>query len=282
MTIFIRDLADADMETADAMLKLAFRNSVSRLHDLELYRQIQPDGWFVALQEERLVGMVGATHYGAFAHVGLMAVHPDVQRQGIGFTLMQFLLTRLEQQQVPLVLLDASKMGRPLYDKLGFVAYDETLVFQRQSNAATLARPPHIQAISTRELDELVQWDTDVFGANRRKVFQVLLDHFPGRAFTQRDADGRLMGYLFAQENRIGPWVMLQPCSAEELLQAALALPYEETVTVAVPAGNQEAIKLLQRHGFEQVRANRHMGKGPGEPPGQRQKIYAQTSLALG
>jgi hypothetical protein len=36
------------------------------------------------------------------------------------------------------------------------------------------------------------------------------------------------------------------------------------------------------RFGFKQVRTNTHMGRGLGEPPGQRQKIYAQTSLSLG
>lgn len=282
MTISIRDLADADLEIADVMLKLAFRSSISRLHDLWLYRQIQPDGWFVALRDEHLVGTVGATNYGAFAHVGMMAVHPDVQRQGIGFALMQFILARLEQQQVPKVMLDASEIGRPLYDKLGFVAYDETFVFQRNSDFAKLVRTPHLQTITVQELDELVHWDTVAFGANRSKVFKALLGVFPGRAFMQRDEEGRLMGYIFAQENRIGPWVMLQSCSAEELFRAALAVPYEGTVSVAVPAVNREAIELVQRYGFEWVRTNRHMGRGGGRSPGQRQKIYAQTSLAVG
>jgi ribosomal protein S18 acetylase RimI-like enzyme len=282
MNISIRDLVDADLETADAVLKLAFRSSASRLHDLWLYRQIQPDGWFVASHEGKFIGMVGATNYGAFAHVGLMAVHPEVQRHGVGLALMQFLLARLEQQQVPMVLLDASQVGHSLYDKLGFVAYDETFVYQRPSNITVFVRTPHIQPISVRELDELVQWDTGVFGANRRKVFQVLLDVFPERAFLQRDADGRLIGYLFAQKNRIGPWAMFQSCNAEELLQAGLALPYEETISVTAPSVNREAIELMQRYGFERVRTNRHMGRGIGEPPGQRQKIYAQTSLAVG
>jgi ribosomal protein S18 acetylase RimI-like enzyme len=282
MTISIRDLKDADLETVDSILKLAFRSSISRLHDLRLYRQIQPDGWFVASQDEHLVGMVGATNYGAFAHVGMMAVHPDVQRQGVGFALMEFILARLEQQQVTKVLLDASEIGRPLYDKLGFVAYDETFVFQRDDNFAMLERGPHIRSLSVRELDELVQWDMHVFGANRHKVFQALLDVFPARAFAQRDEDGRLMGYIFAQKNRIGPWVMLQSCNAEELLRAALVLPYEETISVIVPAVNGEAIELLHCHGFERVRTNRHMGRGVGEHPGQREKIYAQTSLAVG
>jgi len=281
MTITIRNLADDDLEKVDALLKAAFQSSVSRLQDLRFYRQIEPNGWFVASQKSDLVGMVGAINYGAFAHVGLMAVHPSAQRQGIGLALMQFLLPHLEQQ-VPIVLLDASEIGHPLYSKLGFVAYDETATYQQRHNVINEVRTSTMQAITVRELDEVVRWDTDIFGANRRKVFQALLDIFPQRAFLQRDTEGRLTGYIFAQKNRIGPWAMLQSCKAEELLQTALALPYEGAVSVVVPALNQEAVQLIQRYGFERVRNNQHMGRHTENLPGQRQKIYAQTSLAAG
>ena len=282
MTISIRPLGDPDLESADAVLKLAFQSPVSRFGDLCLYRQIQPDGWFAATQSDHLVGMVGAAKYDTFAHVGLMAVHPQTQRQGVGSALMQYLLSGLERQQVPLVTLDASQAGRPLYEKLGFISYDETLVFQRHVNGNRPERPAHIQVLTGRELDELVELDTAIFGADRRKVFQVLLKAFPERAFIQRDSNGQLIGYLFAQKNRIGPWVTLQPGFAEALLLAALGLPYEETVSVTVPSVNPDAIELLWRHGFDWLRANRHMGRGKGRLPGNRQKIYSQTSLAVG
>ena len=282
MTLSIRPLEDPDLEAADAIIKLAFRSSISRMTDLQLYRRIQPDGWFVAVQEELPVGMVGATNYGSFAHVGLMAVHPDAQRQGIGLALMQFILARLDQQHVPLVTLDASEMGRPLYEKLGFLSYDETLVFEWDGHPALPEQPANVQPISIQELDELAEWDAAVFGANRLKALQALLAFFPGRGWMQRDESGQAAGYLFAQGNRIGPWVMRQSKNAQALLQAALALPYEGTLSLAVPSVNQAAIQLLKGYGFEQVRANRHMGRGPGEPACQRTSIYAQASLALG
>jgi ribosomal protein S18 acetylase RimI-like enzyme len=282
VSISIRPLLDTDLETAEALLNLSFQSSVNRLHELRLYRQMQPDGWFAATRGEKLIGMVGAVNYGPFAHVGLMAVHPEAQRQGVGLALMQFLLAELEKQNVPLITLDASKAGRPLYDKLGFVAYDETLVLQRPSNAGKLDKASQIRSISVQELDELAHWDTEAFGADRRKVFKVLLDNYPGRAFVIRDEDGQPSGYLFAQRNRIGPWVMLQPDHAEDLIQAALALPYDETISMNVPSVNREAIELARSHGFELVRANQHMGRGAGGVPGQRQKIYSQTSLAAG
>ncbi len=282
MNIFIRPLADADLQAADAMITSAFRSPVSRLRDLQLYRRIQPDGWFLASGCEQPVGMVGATNYDVFAYVGLMAVRPDAQRQGVALALMRFLLTELDRQRIPLILLDASEAGHLLYKKLGFVAYDETLVFERHGRFAMPERPSRIEPISDRELDELVQWDKAVFGAYRRKVFEVLLDVFPGRAFMLRNERGQIMGYLFAQRSRIGPWVALEPHGAEALLQAALTLPYEEAVSVVAPAANQKGTELLQRYGFRRIRTNRQMGKGAGRPPGQRKKIYAQTSLAVG
>ncbi len=282
MPITIRQMTDTDLEGADAILKLAFHSSVSRVNDLQLYRQMQMDGWCVALQGERLVGTVGAVNYGVFAHVGLMAVHPDFQRQGIGLALMQFLLARLAQQQVPLVTLDASKMGRPLYTRLGFIPIGETLVLQSRGIFSKQERPSRPQPFTAQNLDEVVQSDTAVFGANRRKVLQTLLDFYPGRAFLQRDENGKLAGYLIAQNNRIGPWVMLQSRYLEELLQTALSLTYEETLSVSVPDANHEAIQLLQRYDFELVRSNQHMVIGVGELPGQRQMICAQTSLAAG
>jgi predicted N-acetyltransferase YhbS len=282
MSISIRLLEEAELSAADAVLRLAFESKVSRVQDLRLYRQIQPDGWFGAFQGESLVGTAGAANYGAFAHVGLMSVHPDAQRQGIGLALMQFLLADLERQGVPLVTLDASAAGRPLYEKLGFVPYDGTLVYHPRGIFPARPQPAPIHSLSARDLDELVACDTRIFGADRRKVFQVLLEAFPGRAFMQRDADGQITGYLFAQMNRIGPWVMRQPQDAEALLLAALSLSFEEPPSLNVPAGNRETLELLQRYGFEQVRSNLHMGRGAGGPPGQRQKIYSQTSLAVG
>ena len=282
MTISIRPVKDTDLETANMILKLAFRSSVSRIQDLRLYHQIQPDGLFLALQNENPVGMVGAIIYNAFAYVGFMAVHPDVQRQGTGLALMEFLLERLDRQNIPLVLLDASEMGQPLYEKLGFIAYDETLTFQRDTAFTAQDCPTGVQQLSAADLAELIALDTPVFGTNRGKVLQVLLRVFPERAYMLRDEMGQIAGYFFAQKRRIGPWVMRDASAAEALLRIALELPYEETVSVIVPAVNLEAIELLQRYGFKQLRSNRHMGRGQGEPPGQRQMIYAQTSLSVG
>ncbi len=281
MSLLIRQLLEADFESADAILRSAFRVPGSRFTDLSLYRQIEPEGLWLALLEERPVGMVGAVNYGAFAYVGLMAVHETTQRQGIGLALMRHLLNRLEKQRLPVVLLDASDTGRLVYRKLGFTDYDLTYTF-RCEHAVTGQRPPDVQPVSTNDVAALDEWDREMFGTDRGRLLRALLAAFPGRAFMLRGAAGSISGYVIAQGNRIGPWVARSAPAAEALLQAALSLPWDGPVSVAVPEPNRDAGELLQRHTFELARTNTHMGKGADKPPGQRRQIYGQTSLFFG
>ena len=48
MSLSIRSLSEDDLENADAILKSAFQSSDSRLIDLHMYCEIQPEGWFLA------------------------------------------------------------------------------------------------------------------------------------------------------------------------------------------------------------------------------------------
>lgn len=281
MSLLIRQLLEADFESADAILRSAFQLPGSRFTDLSLYRQIEPEGLWLALLDGKPVGMVGAVNYGAFAYVGLMAVHETTQRQGIGLALMWHLLDRLEKQRLPVVLLDASDTGRLMYQKLGFTDYDLTYTL-RCEHAPTGQCPPDVQSLSTNDIAVLAEWDRELFGADRSQLLRALLAAFPGRAFMLRDDAASISGYVIVQENRIGPWVARSAPAAEALLHAALSLPWDGPVSVAVPGPNRDAGALLQRYNFELARTNTHMGKGADKPPGKRRHIYGQTSLFFG
>jgi len=269
------------LASADVILTSAFQRSGYWVNELRLYLGIQPDGYFGAFQDESLLGMVGSTIYSSFAYVGMMGVHQQFQRRGIGLDLMQHLLKWLDEKNIPQVQLDASEAGQPMYAKLDFVAQEQVFTLQRQPGLPIPDRPRKIEPISSSDLDKLTVMDADVFGADRSRVFSALVKTYPGRAFMSRDAQGRITGYLFAQEKRIGPWVMLEP-DDESLLHSALSLDFSDVISVIVPETSLGALKLLHRHGFEIVRTNRHMARGSTASIGQRDKVYAQTSLSLG
>src|SRR5260370_27010239 len=81
-------------------------------------------------------GWAGAIAYGATARIGLMAVHPDVQRPGIGRAIMEHLLEWATGRGATTVLLDASPAGVPLYARLGFVTHDHARAYRSSHPAA--------------------------------------------------------------------------------------------------------------------------------------------------
>jgi hypothetical protein len=195
--------------------------------------------------------------------------------------LMQHLLNWLDER-IPQVQLDASPYGQPLYEKLGFVPAERVFVYQRQAGTPLIGLSPFVERLQPADLPELAEKDAEIFGADRRRVLAALLEANPGRAFKSVDAQGHLTGYIFTQERRIGPWVMLVPDAAESLLRAALSLEFPESVSMVVPETCPLALELLKTYGFIQTRTNRHMFRGAGQPTGQREKVFAQTSLSVG
>jgi hypothetical protein len=193
------------------------------------------------------------------------------------------LLTWLENKEVTQVALDASPVGQPLYEKLGFVACDRAYVFQRQNGKPVFNCPIETRNLSHQDLNSVTLADTRAFGANRSRLLQALLETYPGRAFIMQNEQGQINGYLFAQDRRIGPWIMQGTEGAEILLRAALSLPYsDDSVSIVVPASNINAIDLLQDYDFEIIRINCHMVRGLDKSASQRDKVFGQTSLSLG
>lgn len=283
MTDFmIRLLDPQNFDQANRMLMLAFGNPTNRLADLQLYHRLQPDGWFAAYDADRIVGTVGAVRYPTFAHVGFMAVHPDFQRQGLGRRLMEFILEDLQNHAVPMVTLDASKSGHPLYLKLGFTERGTVQTFEAPATSMLLKADAALSPITTNDLEDLAAVDRSAFGDDRRKVFEALLSLYPGRGFLTRNPAGQVTGYLFAVQNRIGPWVALEAGAAETLLAAALSLEYLARPSVVVPRECQAAADLLLKHGFTQLRSGWHMALEDRHPPMQRNLIFAQTSMGAG
>lgn len=282
MTVLIRAVSEVDLEPADEVLRSAFQRAENWLPELRLFRRLQPDGLFLADRDGIPAGMVASIIYSNYAYVGLMGIHQNFQRIGIGLALMEHLLAWMDGKKVPLVKLDASPAGQPLYEKLGFVPLDEVYVFQRQVGLVDCQHSKGIRFITPQHLDRVTVSDKQAFGADRSRLLHALLEVYPERACMTQDEQGHVNGYLFAQAKRIGPWIMNDSGDAEDLLLSALSLPFHGMVSVVAPAENIEAVSLLKRFGFKIVRVNRHMAYGPNPSMGQREKVYGQTSLSFG
>ncbi len=280
MNIAIRTLSATDIDTADRVNQAAFELPESRAAEIGRYLEIQPDGWFVAEQAGVLLGMVGAVDYGKFAYIGMMAVLPEFQGRGIGRLLMEHILTWLDGRGRP-ALLDATEKGYPLYKKLGFVESDLGCVYALDQPVACAAADRPVYRLELADLDELVAYDTPLFGADRRKVLSVYLRDYPGEAIATRDEQGKISGYFIKREGGLRPWMASDPASAERLVQEALRTKLPGKPFVVIPGLNRTGMLLLERYGFSFKRSCRHMQRG-SLPRRQRTHIYSQISYAIG
>src|SRR5262245_39002578 len=83
---------------------------------------LQPDGCFAAVESggAGVVGICCTCAFGPVAWVALMLVDAARRRHGIGRALMEQALAFLDAQKVASVRLDATPLGQPLYERLGF------------------------------------------------------------------------------------------------------------------------------------------------------------------
>ena len=116
----------AELEVTNEMLKAAYNVPLSRKESLCRYLALQPDGAFVAKHDSMVIGFGGAMDYGPFAYIGLMAVHPGMQKRGVGGLILERLLAWLDERRCPTVLLDATPVGALLYKRHGFIEDDIT------------------------------------------------------------------------------------------------------------------------------------------------------------
>jgi GNAT superfamily N-acetyltransferase len=277
----IGQLAPAEIEVADRLLIAAY-GMASRRAELERYLALQPDGWILARWDGQPAGAAGATVYGPTAYIGLVGVDPAFQRRGIALAMMQHLLTWLAVRGDPIVLLDASVKGAPLYEQLGFVDDERSVVYMQDDCARLPPEPARVSTLAAGDLPAVAAFDAPIFGAERAAVFKRLRAEAPDRALLARDEAGYVSGYLFAQPTMLGPWAARTPADAEALLGAALRLSFASGPGALVPSSNPDAAALLMRYGFSPQRSLRHMRLGGSGPVGVRERLYGLASFAIG
>jgi ribosomal protein S18 acetylase RimI-like enzyme len=281
MAIELHTLTSATLDAADAVLVAAY-GGTSRRARLANYLRLQPGGWVLAEFDGAVAGVAGATNYGPFAYIGLVGVSPAYQRRGVALAMMHYLLGWLAANGNPPVMLDASPAGAPLYEKLGFADDDHTVSFVRDKPAPLPPHAPAVRRLAPEDLPAVAAFDAPIFGADRSAVLKLLLNEIPQRAFVLHDPGGAVSGYLFAQDDKLGPWAAATPTAAEALLGAALTLDYAAGPYVLATSSNTQAAALLRRYGFSATRALRHMRLGGEQPPGQLACMYGRASFAIG
>lgn len=202
----IRRLTENDLASTHEICELCdWRDS---LRDLQRTFRWQQNGCLGAEADGKLIGAVTTIRYSAdLAWIGYTLVRPGYRRQGVARSLMRAALADLAMRGVECVMLDASGMGRPLYEQLDFRAVHAVNTWKghpsiSESEGAKLT--PDV-------LPAVIAYDHRRFGANRGKVLARLTEEFPEFARVDLDSSRGVRGYLLGHRRdgvvAIGPWL---------------------------------------------------------------------------
>lgn len=245
------------------------------------FLRASPEGCFVA---EACGGVVGSAttivYEDRFAWIGMVLVDPEFRRQGIGTALLENALDYLDGKQVPCSKLDATPQGKPLYEKLGFHAEFEIERWRLASRGAASSVVPQPES-----LDEVLDFDCRVFGADRSGILRSFADQAPEFVLVER-TEGRVASYCFGRKgstaDHLGPWVARDRASASRVLGDFLSRSSRELVLVDLVKDNCWAEALLAERGFRFSRALTRMYRGQNLHPGQPNLLCAISGPEFG
>src|SRR3954447_19650132 len=185
--IDIRLLFESDIPAAMRLKEAAGWNQTEK--DWHRLLVLEPNGCFAALKDGRLVGTTTTTIYGnELAWIGMVLVDPQERRQGIATRLMNVAIDYLKDK-VAIVKLDATSLGLPLYENLGFRV---EMGFERWVGTSTARNAESSKVEAVRDLFAL---DRIAFAADRSKLIEKLIDDACVPPVLLRAAEGTLNGY---------------------------------------------------------------------------------------
>jgi GNAT superfamily N-acetyltransferase len=225
---------------------------------------LQPDGCFLAELDGVGVGTVTTCRFGPVAWIAMMLVDEACRGRGIGRALMAQALEALDSEGVRLVRLDATPLGRPLYESLGFVA---EATFDRYRGVLPPADGPPGPGVprAVGALEEVVALDREVTGTDRGRLIRRLADEH-AESLRIVGEGKQVAGFLLARPGatarQIGPCIG-DGQAGPALLADARSRYAGEAVVLDVPTANADAAALVGSWGVHAERMLVRMGRGP-------------------
>ncbi len=243
---------------------------------------------FVASDGGRVIGVACGVCFGRTGWLGNVAVEDDARGQGLGRVLSQTAVDVLREAGAQTVLLTATKLGQPIYERLGFTDEGVSYGIWERDAATEYARDRSATA-RPAGIDDVLGQDIAATGEDRRSYLVPFADRArvpagPGRASTGRASTGRAStaqaGYWIGLPWGGGPIVAASPASARPLIVEMIqASPGSR---LAFPEVNAHGAALAVSLGFHLARSVRRMRLGPPVAGYKPRTIYNVYSLGIG
>ncbi|HCE45885.1 MAG TPA: GNAT family N-acetyltransferase [Lentisphaeria bacterium] len=252
------------------------------IHDADSFYAADPNGFFLAELNGEPAGCISAVAYDdTFGFLGFYIVRKDLRNQGIGMKLWQTAISYMGNRTVGG---DGVVAMLEKYENCGFhithrnARYEGIGTESESSSDSTLA--------DLRELPcaELFRYDRRFFPAPRSEFLKSWINQAGSHSMAAMDGS-RIAGYGVIRQCKrgfkIAPVFADTPAIAETLFTKLSSFAVGEPVFLDIPACNQAALELVERHGMTKVFETARIYKGT--PPSlPLDNIYGITSFELG
>ncbi|MGB2716257.1 MAG: GNAT family N-acetyltransferase [Vicinamibacterales bacterium] len=256
----IRELTSADVDSAFTLSSTAGWNQ--RPEDWRMLLRLAPHGSFAVIADGRIVGTAIGINYGTFGWIAMMLVDPTYRGRGLGGQLLEAAMQAVPSHHP--IRLDATPLGRPLYERYGFV--EETTLTRLVANSPDRFPTPvgTVDRATKDDLPGVGADDVATFGADRQAVFEWSLSDAPYARIARRG--NALAGYCFGRRGRlfdqVGPVIAREEDQARALVCSAIADVPGRPVVVDAYDAHQSFGDWLRSIGFRPERPLFRMSRG--------------------
>jgi len=277
--IDIRLLTEGDLEAALALSASCGWNQ--RAAEWHMMLQIAPSGTFAAETPDGIVGTAIGIDYGNFGWIAMMLVNPAWRSRGLGARLLEAAMGAIPAD-LP-IRLDATPLGRPLYERYGFVLESS---LTRHVRPADTVPPPvrsgDVRPLAESDLSTVMRMDDRITGAHRHGPLRwafadapryAWIEVLPPSGGSQVDSSSYCLGRGGRLFDHIGPIVAGSAGTATALAAAAIAGSGGSSLVIDAHDANEAFVAWLRDARFEPQRPLYRMCRPgqsavPGRPSG--------------
>ncbi len=309
-----------DLPFANSLRALAGWNQT--LGDWERLLAIAPKGCFLAEWNGTPAGTATTIVYGPeLAWIGMVLVHPEFRRRGIGRALLRHCIDSLRGRGVRCIKLDATPLGRTVYRGLGFrdewslrrwvrspapplVAFHEPgradlpigldarqrvptglMDPMRDLGIEEAARDASLRAWRAADEQLLGPLDASAFGVSRQRLLPALASQSRSAVVLEPEP-GCPTGFGLlrpgSQALYLGPVVATSADAGIRVIEALVAASEGQMIFWDVPDENWAAVAWAEQHGFTVQRPLTRMFLGENLAPGDPRKQFALAGPEVG
>lgn len=250
--------------------------------DFQFNLALEPEGCLVLFERDDPIGVATCISFGKVGWFGNLIIKEEHRGKGAAKLLLQHAIAYLRKKGVETIGLYAYQHLKGFYGKFGFKPEEDFTVYNNP-NVQIQALTGH-STLKCRDFSALNSFDTQFFGADRKKLLQAIWQEKMNLCYTV-SSNGQVEGYVLAKVMQrmaeVGPLICKPDHTAQAhlLLESALHCLQGRFVSLYIQKKQAALCEFLVSVGFKEAFTLSRMFLGT---PKVQKCIYAAESLERG